>query len=361
MSHHKHHRHRHDSKAKKITIYILMAINILLAICMIVSSFSGTLQPQNNPKLSVLPLIFTYLAVANILFAIAWLLIRKKYALISVAALLICITDIRATFPINIPSNAPQGSIKVMTFNIANNNKSKTPEFVEYINKINPDILCLQECNTHNQLMEDTIIKQLYPYITYNDTRVSTIALFSKFPIVKNENIEYESKGNSSSAYNIVINGDTALIINNHLQSYLFAKNEIDEYKSITGKTTSLSDREKGTKDVVSKIIAANKQRGPQVEAVCNYMEKNFRRYTIVMGDFNEPPTSYAHYMLTKKLKDTFTRAGNGFGFTYSRNKIHYRIDNILCSKDIIPYETEVDKSCQLSDHYPVICYLKLE
>ena len=361
MSHHRHHRHRHDSKTKKITIYVLLTINILLTLCMIISSFSGTLQPQNYPKLSVMPLFFIFFAVANILFAITWLFIRKKYALISAAGLLICITDIRSSFPINIPSNAPQGSIKVMSFNVANRDKSRTPEFVEYINKTNPDVLCIQECNLNAFLLEDTIIKQLYPYIQYNDKRLSTVAILSKFPVVKTDNIEYGSKGNASSAYNILINGDTVLVINNHLQSYLFAKDEIDEYKSITGKRASIADREKGTKDIVSKIIAGNKQRGPQVETVCEYMEKNFKRYTIVMGDFNEPPTSYAHYMFTKKLKDAFTRSGNGFGFTYSRNKIHYRIDNILCSKDINPYEAEVDKTCELSDHYPVFCYLKLE
>ena len=359
MAHHRH--HRHDSKAKKITIYVLMGINILLAILMIVSSFSGTLAPQNYPKLSVMPLLFTYFAVANIIMAIMWLFLRKKFALISAGALLLCITDLRSTFPINIPSNAPQGSIKVMTFNVANRDKSKNSEFVEFFNRINPDILCLQECNIHSNLLEDSVLRLMYPYIEFNDTRFSTTAILSKFPIVSSENIEYESKGNSTTAYNLLIDGDTMLVINSHLQSYLFAKEELEEYKGITGKNASIAEREKVTKNTVSKIIAANKQRGPQVDIVYDYLEKHFKRYTILMGDFNEPPTSYAHYMFTKKLRDAFTRAGNGFGFTYSRNKIHYRIDNILYSEDIVPYETEVDKSFELSDHYPVISYLKLE
>ncbi len=359
-SHHRH-SHHHDSKAKKITIYCLVGFNVAITLVMILSAFSGTLAPQDHPKLSVLPLLFPFLLLANILLAVMWLFIRKKFALISLAGMLLCITDIRAICPINLPSTAPQGSIKVMSFNVGNNQVDKNPELIEYITKSNPDILCLQECNTHSKILEDTVIKQNYPYIEYNENKASTVVCLSKYPITSAENINYESKGNSSSAYNVLIDKDTMLIVNNHFQSYLLKPFEIDEYKGITGKSTSMEEREKGTKDIVSKVSEANKKRGPQVDKVCEYIDKHFKRHTIVVGDFNEPPTSYAHYKLTKKLKDAFTRAGNGLGFTYSRNKIHYRIDHILYSDNMTPYETEVDKSCKISDHYPIFCYFKLD
>lgn len=360
--HHKHHHsHNHDSKWKRIMIYALVAVNVITAVLMVFSTFCGTLPPQDYPKLSVFPLIFPYLLLLNILMLIAWLFIKRKWAFISLSAMLLSITDIRGYFPLNLPNNAPQGCLKVMSYNVGKVKKEALPEFIAYLETVNPDILCFQEYARGLKLDEDSIIRQNFPYIITNDKRVSAAICLSKYPIVDHDFIEYDSKGNSSVAYEIVVDNDTIMVMNNHFQSYSFNPEEIDEYKKITGKSASISDREKGTKDVVTKIIIGNKLRGPQVDAVCEYLEKHSRHYTIVLGDFNEPTMSYAHYKLTKNMKDAFTRSGNGFGFTYSRNKIHYRIDHILCSDNMIPYEAEVDKDADFSDHYPIFCYLKLQ
>ena len=361
-SNHRHrHHHRHDSRGKRITIYTLLVVNCIFVFLMLLSSFSGTLAPQNYPKLSVMPLLFPIFLGINILFLIAWLFIRKKFALVSAIAMLLCITDIRGYFPINIPSNAPPGCIKVMSYNIAYRNLNYISGIIDYISEASPDILCLQECAKSSKLTENPTIRQIYPYIAYDSIKASMVTCMSKYPITHSEIIDYESVGNSSMAHNIVIDKDTILVVNNHFQSYILSKNDIEEYKGITGRHTDMADREKGTKDIARKIIKANKARGPQVEKVYDYLEKHHKRYTIVLGDFNEPAMSYAHYMLTKKYKDAFTRAGNGFGFTYNQNKIHYRIDHILYSDDIDAFETEVDRSCDISDHYPIFTYLKLE
>ena len=281
--------------------------------------------------------------------------------MISAVGLILSITDIRGYFPLNLPNNAPQGCLKVMSYNVGKITKEYTSEFISYLEKVNPDILCLQECSKSLNLDEDSTIAQIFPYISSNDVKLSSTMCMSKYPIVGQDFIEYESKNNSSVAYCIEYDKDTILLVNNHLQSYSMNQDEIDEYKKITGRSASISDREKGTKDIVSKIIKGNKIRGPQVDTVCNYIESHPKHYTIVVGDMNEPAMSYSHYKLTKNLNDAFTRSGNGFGFSYSRNKIHYRIDHILCSDNITPYEAEVDKDIDISDHYPIICYLKLQ
>ena len=360
--HHKHHHsHSHDSKWKRILIYALISVNVLVALLMIFSSFCGTLPPQDYPKMSVFPLLFPFFLLLSILMLIVWLFIRWRWALISLSAMLLCITDIRGFFPLNLPGDAPQGSLKVMSYNTGKAESKHTADVVSYLETVNPDILCLQEYNKSMKLTEEETVKQLFPYIDVNSKGGSTTVCLSKYPIASSHHIEYKSKSNSSMAYEIQIDKDTILVINNHFQSYSFNSDEIDEFKKITSRNASMSAREKGTKDIVSKIIVGNKARGPQVDVVYDYIEAHRRNYMIVLGDFNEPTMSYAHYKLTKILNDAYTRSGNGLGFTYSRNKIHYRIDHILCSDNIIPYDAEVDRDAYFSDHYPIICSLKLQ
>ncbi len=361
---HSTHRHRHGNhgKTKKILTYSVLGINILFVVLMILCAFSGTLPPQDYPRLSVLPLLFPFMLLANMLFLVIWLFVKWRFALVSAAGMLICISDIRGYLPLNFPSNAPHGSIKIMSYNIGNREKDSNQKLIDYIlNKANSDILCLQEYTRKCNIEKNSIIKQQYPYIEFDSQKASTIACLSRFPIVSVKNIKYKSAGNESSAYKIKVDDDTLLVVNNHFQSYKMNSNDINEYKGITSRSADLADREKGTKDIFHKIIEANKTRGPQVDSVYKYLESNAKQYTVVLGDFNEPTTSYAHYMLTKNFKDAYTRTGNGFGFTYSRNRIHYRIDHILYSDNIEVYEADVDKSCHISDHYPIFCYIKLE
>ncbi len=360
--HHKHHHsHRHESKWKLILKYVLVAVNVITAVMMVFCTFCGTLPPQNYPKLSVLPLLFPYLLLINILMLISWLFIKRKWAVISLSAMLLSITDIRGYFPLNLPNNAPQGCLKVMSYNVGKVKKEQVEELVTYLESVNPDILCLQECSKSLKLTEDSTIQKIFPYIDINEERSASTVCLSKYPIVDNHFIEYDSKSNSSVSYDIALGNDTLMIVNNHFQSYQFNLEEISEYKEITSRNASISAREKGTKNIVSKIISGNKRRGPQVDIVYDYIEKHGRNYIIALGDFNEPTMSYAHYKLTKILKDAYTRSGNGLGLTYSRDKIYYRIDHILCSDNIIPYEAEVDKEATFSDHYPIFCYIKLQ
>lgn len=344
-------------RIKDIVKYCAVTLNVIIALAMVVTAYCGMLPPQEYPKLSVLPLLFPYFLAASLFFLMAWLFIKWKMAFISLAAMILCATDIRGYFPINIPSEAPQSAFKIMSYNIGGVTKQKKDSLIEFMLENAPDIICFQECGKSLDLPNDERVAKAYPYNNINGKEGRNVCL-SKFPILSSENIKYESHGNASTAHRILIGYDTLLVINNHLQSYLLAKTDIQEYKDITGKSTSMSDREKNTKDVVRKIMIGNKQRGPQAEIVLDYIQKHWERLTIACGDFNENTTGYAHYLFTKELNDAYTRTANGFGFTYSRNKIHYRIDHILCSDAFKPYDCHVVSSCNLSDHFPIICYL---
>ena len=112
-------------------------------------------------------------------------------------------------------------------------------------------------------------------------------------------------------------------------------------------------------KILLRKMAKAAKKRAPQIEAISQFLDEYPGKSAIVCGDFNDTPISYTHHTISKHLTDCFVASGNGLGFTYMRNGMHARIDYIFCSKDWQPYGCMVDKSVSISDHYPVVCWLK--
>ena len=69
---------------------------------------------------------------------------------------------------------------------------------------------------------------------------------------------------------------------------------------------------------------------------------------------------SHAHCTIAKDLTDCYIASGNGPGISYHRGGFFVRIDNIMCSDDWEPYECKVDDKIDVSDHYPIICKLKM-
>ena len=346
-------------KIRKIIVAILLAISVLSAALLLLSAFSGTLPPQDHPRLSLLPLFFPFFLLANIILLVIWLFIKRRLALIPLAAMIICITDIRAYFPVNIPENVPDETIKILSLNTGGVAIDKKEEFIQYFLDSGADIICLQEVFGKGGWVTDPRIREIYPHIvTLSDK--SKMSCVSRFPILGTEQIKYQSAGNMSAAFYLNVNGDTVMVVNNHLQSNRINTSLLTKFERATDISTNFKERGQTTRSLISKIMESGKLRGPQVETVCDYIEKHPSRYIVVCGDFNETANGYAHYMFTKHLNDAYTRTANGFGFTYNNHKIRCRIDHILCSENIEPFNCTIDKLCKISDHFPIICDLKL-
>ena len=100
--------------------------------------------------------------------------------------------------------------------------------------------------------------------------------------------------------------------------------------------------------------------RAAEVEAVRRYIEGHRQYPTIVCGDFNDTPISYTHYALSQGLTDCYAASGRGIGLSYNQKGFWVRIDHILCSSDFTPYNCQVDSEIDYSDHYPMVCWLKM-
>ena len=151
-------------------------------------------------------------------------------------------------------------------------------------------------------------------------------------------------------------------MVNNHFESNKLNQEDKDKFKSIVKGTMDNDSVRTESKLLLGKLSGAVKVRAPQVQKVADYIEKTRKERgisAIVCGDFNDTPISYSHKRLSENLTDCYVASGNGPGFSYHRAGMFVRIDNIFCSEEWQPYAAEVDDKITLSDHYPIICWLK--
>ena len=110
---------------------------------------------------------------------------------------------------------------------------------------------------------------------------------------------------------------------------------------------------------LIDKLAEATSARAPQVKKLVGYLRENRSRSIILCGDFNDGPISYAHHLVSQHLSDCYVMSGNGPGISYHEKWFFVRIDHMMCSDDWTPYKCKIDSKNNISDHYPLICWLK--
>lgn len=355
---------------KRVLINILLSLNILAIIAMFVSAYSVYLHPSSFPNWSYLGMLFPMPLCINVMFCFIWLILKRKYALFPLLSLCMCIGSIRDFVPINLWQGTPQGTtIRVLSYNVMSFGRKDGSEdwddneILNYIIEQNADIVCLQEpCVSSFEVVKEKLHTN-YPYIELSDNYEMIMAILSKYPIINKFQIDTSSKLGCSFAFDIVLNNDTITVLNNHLESYKLNDDDKAKYKEIFRDIYNHSSQDNIQDNfwlLEDKLAKANKIRASQADTIDAFIARCKSKYIISCGDFNDCPNSYVHRVMTRHLKDAYTRSGNGFGFSYHLNGMFFRIDNILVSDNITPYYAFVDDSIDKSDHYPIICTLEL-
>ena len=354
---------------KEFTYRVIAGANMATIILMLLVGFSDMLPPEKMGVFANAGLTFPFFLLVNFGFLCFWLLFRSKYALIPFVGFLVSFVPVRKYMPINIKGEAPEGSIKVLSYNTWNfGNQTDDAEgsniCLAYIAEQDADIVCLQEAmpNGKNQEQIDSMLKPMY---AYQDTTIhpkggNCLMLLSKYPILSKELIPYESRGNMSVAYRLKIKDREVLLINNHLETTGLSLEDRKQFKQLALGKLQADTAEETSKLLIVKLAEATRKRAPEAEAVARYIDQHKGMSTILCGDFNDGPISYAHRTIAKNLTDCFVASGNGQGISYHHGGFFVRIDNIMCSDDWMPYECKVDDKIAVSDHYPIICKLKM-
>jgi endonuclease/exonuclease/phosphatase (EEP) superfamily protein YafD len=154
---------------------------------------------------------------------------------------------------------------------------------------------------------------------------------------------------------------DTVIVVNNHFESCHLNQEDRRQYRQILKGEMAHDSVRAESQLLMVKLAEANSVRSSQVEAVCDYVDQFLDDYpVIVCGDFNDNPISFSRYMVAKRLRDCFVETGRGVGLSYNQKAFSFRIDHIFCSSDITPYQCLVDSKMDASDHFPMVCWLKI-
>lgn len=348
--------------AGKILAYPLFAVNMLISVLQIISAYCSLLPPVGSwPLLSLSGLAFPILFLANLAFLIFWLMSWKKAALLPAATILITLVPSIHYFPIHphLSGEKNQASLTIASYNTEGFGLGKSKErngnnpVLQHICSKGASIICLQEASYEiiTAIADDSEIGKAYPYRFYD--RPSGQACLSAYPIIDSYIINYPStsKGNKCQYLKIVADNDTISVYNCHMQSNALLQKDFEGSLEDDGFDNSMK--------VLKKLLKATTLRAAQADTIAYMAAKDKAGTVIVCGDFNDTPLSYAHRRFDRFMTDCFAKAGNGPGFTYHEHRLFYRIDHIFCTANLVPIRCRVDRSCKLSDHYPIIAVLK--
>jgi endonuclease/exonuclease/phosphatase family metal-dependent hydrolase len=180
------------------------------------------------------------------------------------------------------------------------------------------------------------------------------IATFSRFPIAGRGEIIHPGSSSMTIYTDVIIQGDTFRIYNNHLQSFRLKKMERSLIDEIT------AEDNKPINEVRSLSVSLKNgfvRRSLQAQVVKDHINRS-KYPVIVAGDFNDTPVSYAYRKIRKGLNDSFVNSGYGAGFTYKGNYPPNRIDYILYDNALVNIHFDIIK-VRYSDHYPIIAWFR--
>ena len=359
---------------------LMVIVNLIFVVLLLSSYLSLYISPEQFWPIAFSGLVYPAFLIFNLFFVLFWIGFFKKYFLLSLITILLGYNQIKTCY--NLSGSGPKlsfgNTIKVMTYNVRlfdlynwRNGSSKLTRTAIFglIDSESADILCLQEyySGTGKRAdFADTIsLKSGYKYRSVeliNKERAGLpygLAIFSKFPIVKSQKIIFaNSKVNFCQSCDVRIGKDTIRVLNMHLESIKFGKEDYNFVNEITNSSAANEGIKKGSYAIIGKMRDAYVKRVSQIKTVAEFVKKS--PYPVILtGDFNDTPVSYCYRQIANELDDTFVEAGKGFGQTYTQMLPMLRLDYIFHSKALQTIEHKtIDRD--YSDHYPIVARFSL-
>lgn len=361
--------------------YLLFLGNIMAMVALLMTMLAWVVPPSKTTFFSYLGIGFPIILVVNVLFALFWILFRrKKFLLVNVVIFILCWKPISTYFPVHFKtSEVPTDCIKILSYNVRAfsyrkaADAQKDPMF-DYIKSMDADIICFQEFmakpdDQRGNMISLSQVNKIfseYPYSKYinlgeyHNKSGYGLACYSKFPITRAERLPLmENRYNGCVAFELEINGKKVLLMNNHLVTNGITGEDKELYRQLT----TSHDREtleRVSRNMKARLGAAYRSREKDVNFIVDYIGKQQYDALIVCGDFNDTPISYAYAKMKGDLTDAYANTGLGQGITYNANKFWFRIDYIMHSDEFESYNCEVGDK-KYSDHYPVTTYLRFK
>ena len=138
-------------------------------------------------------------------------------------------------------------AISVLTWNTGRMGSFEKPEkneVIQYLLSQDADVICLQEVDVYKDPKYLTLpevraaLGKKYPYSyidfsVYNKRHQYGTMVWARYPLINKQSIHYETRGNLSNRCDMVVGKDTIRLINNHLESYSFTKEDLSEAEEL--------------------------------------------------------------------------------------------------------------------------------
>ena len=360
-------------KKKGFISRTVIGANFLIVLATLIGYTSPFFSPNTAWPFAFFGLTTPYLLLLNLLFVIYWLFRARSFFMVSLITMALGYQVVPKYVQFHFgKKELSEKSFKVMSFNVRvfdlymwTKEKTTRNKILEFLKTENPDILCLQEFyHRDNQLKHyefktlDTLVKILSAknyHVHYTTTLRKTdhwgLITFSKFPIKNKGVVLFEKQGDNAAIYtDILVDGETVRVYNNHLASIKLAKRDYKTMKTINEQDYSnIFNKSIG---LLEKVKYGFEKRALQAELI----EESIAASpfpVIVCGDFNDSPTSYSYRTIKGDLQDTYVESGSGFGRTYIGEFPSFRIDYIFADTTLMSsnYRTHPE---ELSDHHPI-------
>lgn len=351
--------------------FIMLIITIIAAGMLVCAFLAKNIHPQNSWVFAFAGLSAPVLYVANILLLLFWAMRWKWCIMIPALTLLIGLGNLSLFFKPSFSKNyytKESGSTVVMTYNVMgflhDNEQGKKVSSIDslttFMNRYNPDILCMQEFQAWSESSKnkiDEILDMKYNSVHYPITNGKGagwgLAVYSNFPIIAQGYMDFPQSTNSVMWADIVVRKDTVRVFNCHLQT-----TSVDtadrEYISNQEFMHDSESREEKVRGIAAKLKKNYMKRAEQADSLAPVIHAS--PYNVfVCGDFNDTPMSYVYSKLKGKLNDAFVTKGKGLSSHTFRGLFNlFRIDYIFYSNKIKALNYSTPES-EYSDHKAVV------
>lgn len=361
----------------RLLYYISILLTSVLAGFTLAGAFASDTSAKSSEMLPFIGLILPGLLLINLLAVVYWTIRWRCWVLIPLIAIFgnwgylsrilqFPLFDSAAEPKANIQAYTPK-ILTVATYNVDSFNREHTgfssKNIADYMKGVYADVLCFQEFGINKEFTLDSlkVVFAEWPYCYVPEApegqSLLQLAVFSRYPITRENLITYPESNNCSLSCDINFNDRMIRLFSNHLQT-----TEVTRNKGKLQKELQKDDSERVERAMITMSEALHDnfiKRDAQADVVHELVAAS-PYPTLVCGDFNSLPSSYTYARVKgDKLKDGFETCGHGYMYTFRHFKHLLRIDYILHSSEfqgVDYFSPDID----YSDHNPVVMRVEL-
>lgn len=351
---------------KKYFKKVFLFANILLVLLTIGSYVAPHIAASKSALFPILGLGYPVLLLCNILSILLWLILKSKWAGLSIITLLVGYGSCTKLLNVNLADQHDGTRLILATYNV-NFSKPITlapqktqaklkVDFRKYLKAHSDiDILCVQENGKNSK----QFLQEALNFEFVHEVAGMTVTIYSRYPVLNSGVVDFSSTiANTCLWADVLIttdsDKDTIRVYTTHLES--------NRKDGVVPEVIHEEAPEEMSNSALLGIVKHHQkfsiQRARQAKLIKTHAQGS-QHPAIICGDFNETAQSQIYTLLRGDYQDTFQEEGMGIASTFGERIPALRIDHILVDKRLEVLDHTISRSA-FSDHYLVIAELGL-